>query len=99
MNILTCYVPHLLAQNDFATLQDVSLTFKPGSGSLLGCTNVAIVNDTTLEDHEQFLVFLTTLDPDVTIRPTIATVTIVDDDGKGAVGLTSYNMATDVLVD
>ncbi len=58
------------------------MTFEPGVGTLLECESISIINDTILEDSEQFSVTLTTLDVDVTIRPSTATVTIGDDDGR-----------------
>ncbi len=72
----------LFTASDFTPLMDLLVTFEPGAGSLLECENISITNDTILENDEQFLVALTTPDTDITIRPNIATVTIIDDDGN-----------------
>ncbi len=54
---------------------------EPGaSGS--ECEAIFINNDVILEDDEELSVFLTTSDPDITIWPNIATLSIVDDDSK-----------------
>ena len=57
------------------------LTFSPGVNE--SCTTIIpIVDDTVLENDEVFSVTLSTTDSDVSIDPSSATVTIVDNDGK-----------------
>ena len=58
------------------------LTFNPGSGLQRDCATITVGSDTILEDDESFSVVMTTTDPDVTISPNIAVVTITDDDSK-----------------
>ena len=46
------------------------------------CSSIPIVDDTILENDEVFSVQLSTLDPDVNLTPSTATVTIEDDDSE-----------------
>ena len=62
-------------------LEDL-LTFDPGADTLEDCATVLIENDLILEDDEIFFVVLSTTDPDVSIRPTSAIITITNDDSK-----------------
>lgn len=71
----------MLAPGDFLPLMD-QLTFDPGDDTSQDCATVFIENDVILEDVERFSVILVTTDPDVSIRPDSAAVTITDDDSK-----------------
>ena len=70
-----------VAPGDFQSLMD-QLTFNSGSGLQRDCATITVGSDTILEDDESFSVVLTTTDPDVTISPNTAVVTITDDDSK-----------------
>lgn len=56
------------------------LAYSPGVN--VQCTNISIVNDTTLENDERFFVQLTTTDVDIDLAPSVAEVIISDDDGE-----------------
>lgn len=66
---------------DYVPIVDQVLLLEPASGSTKECAIIVVVNDTVLEDNEDLSVLLLASDPDVTIRPNIATLLIVDDDG------------------
>ena len=66
---------------DFQSLMD-QLTFNSGSGLQRDCATITVGSDTILEDDESFSVVLTTTDPDVTISPNTAVVTLTNDDSK-----------------
>ena len=70
-----------IAPGDFLSLVD-QLIFNPGNGLQRDCATITVTNDTILEDDELFSVVLTTTDPDVTISPNTAVVTLTNDDGK-----------------
>ena len=70
-----------IAPGDFLSLVD-QLTFNPGSGLQRDCATITVGSDTILEDDESFSVVLTSTDPDVTINPNTAVVTLTNDDGK-----------------
>ena len=70
-----------VAPGDFQSLMD-QLTFNSGSGLQRDCATITVGSDTILEDDESFSVVLTTTDPDVTISPNTAVVTITDDGSK-----------------
>ncbi len=65
---------------DYDALDSV-LTFGPGIRRI--CRNISIINDPFYEDDEDFIVFLNTSDPSVTVDPTrmMGEATILDDDG------------------
>lgn len=63
----------------------MSLTFEVGAGSLVQCRTVTIIDDTVVEDSEQVSVILVTVDPDITIQPSSAPITIIDDDGNNSI--------------
>ena len=46
------------------------------------CFNVGILDDDIDEPEKTFLVMLLTGDPQVTLSPDTATITIIDNDGK-----------------
>ena len=46
------------------------------------CSSISIVDDTILENDEVFSVQLSTLDPDVNLTPSTATVTVENDDSE-----------------
>ena len=60
----------------------LAFTFIPGVNEL--CTSeISIIDDLILEDNETFSVLLSTTDLDVSLEPSSASVTIVDNDSKG----------------
>ena len=63
---------------------NVVLTFTAGGVDEQNTIDVPIVNDTSVEDLEQFFadLVLVTTPLNVTVEPTRATVLIVDEDGK-----------------
>ena len=63
---------------DYQSLS-VQLTFTPNMTEI--CNNVIIINDIFYEDPENLDVQLTTVDPDVTLRPDMGTITILDEEG------------------
>ena len=60
---------------------DNSLEFTPAGGDTV-CTNIPIQDDSTQEGSEDFSVELGTPSGVISGSPDIATVTIIDDDGK-----------------
>ena len=58
----------------------MELTFRPAVVSQ--CINVSIVDDSLLESTEEFSMELSTTDLDVMLVNSLASVIIVDDDGK-----------------
>ena len=46
------------------------------------CFNVSILDDDINEPEKEFLVMLTTSDSHVDLSPNMATITIIDNDGK-----------------
>ena len=70
-----------IAPGDFLLLTN-QLTFNPGNGLQRDCATITVGSNTILEDDESFSVELTTTDPDVTISPNTAVVTITDDESK-----------------
>ena len=70
-----------IAPEDFLLLTN-QLTFNPGNGLQRDCATITVGSDTILEDDESFSVALTTTDPDVTISPSTAVVTLTNDDSK-----------------
>ena len=55
------------------------LQFGPIESQLL-CVNISILDDSVLEDDEQFQVLLETNEPMVTLTPSAAAVFIIDDE-------------------
>ena len=68
----------LTAENDFE-ITATQLTFSPTSSER--CIVIAIVNDTILENDEEFTVQLQTADEDVILNPQLSVVIISNDDG------------------
>ena len=66
------------APDDYTSVEDV-IIFSPGINE--SCTMIPIVDDSVLENDEVFSVILSTTDSDVSLDPSSATVTIVDNDG------------------
>ena len=67
------------APDDYTSVEDV-IIFSPGINE--SCTTmIPIVDDSVLENDEVFNVILSTTDSDVSLDPSSATVTIVDNDG------------------
>ena len=58
------------------------MTFIFSKDNTQQCFNVSILGDDINEPEEKFLVMLTTGDPQVTLSPDTATITILDKDGK-----------------
>lgn len=57
------------------------MTFAPSDGDKK-CVNVTIVDDSLVENNEEFSLTLTTSDSAVSLTSSEATVTIIDNDGK-----------------
>ena len=57
-------------------------TFTFSKDNTQQCFNIIILDDVKNEPEEKFLVMLTTGDPQVTLSPKTATITILDNDGK-----------------
>ena len=68
------------ASGDFFGVSDHELTFQ--SAAVSQCTEISIEDDTILENNEVFSVQLSTLDQDVFLTLSTATVTIEDNDSK-----------------
>ena len=68
--------------DDFTTVTNILVfTFIPGVNEL--CTSeISIIDDLVLEDNETLTVLLSTTDLDVSLEPSSASVTIVDNDSK-----------------
>ena len=68
--------------DDFTAMRSILVfTFIPGVKRL--CTSeISIIDDLVLEDNETFSVVLSTTDLDVSLEPSSASVTIVDNDSK-----------------
>lgn len=67
---------------DFSRQIPSTLEFRSGGGTSTQVT-VTIVDDNTVEMNEEFSVQISsTLNSRVTVQPSMATVTITDDDGK-----------------
>ena len=70
------------------------------------CVNISIVGDSTLENNESFLANLTTDDQAIILRPSMATIDILNDDSKDAcftcplnIGLKHSNVCVSVCID
>ena len=62
--------------------------------------NIAIVNDTIVEEDETFSVQLTTIDTQIILSPQTGTATIIDDDGNSFLLLiVCTNLQTFILFD
>ena len=70
------------APNDFIST-NTQLSFDP-DGTHVQCVNISIVGDSTLENNESFLANLTTDDPAIILRPSMAAIDILNDDSKDA---------------
>ena len=83
-NTVTIVLTHPVhaALDDFTTMRNVLVfTFIPGVNEL--CTSeISIIDDLVLEDNETFSVLLSTTDLDVSLEPSSASITIVDNDSK-----------------
>ena len=62
------------------SFQQITFTFS--KDNTRQCFNVSILDDDINEPEKTFLVMLTTGDPQVTLSPDTATITIIDDEGK-----------------
>ena len=69
----------LAAGSDYTPI-NTTLTFTP-SDSSEQCEYIIILQDSILEDPENFLVHLDTSDEDVKLQYNYSTVTILDNDG------------------
>ena len=73
------YLVSPTAAIDYTTVT-AQLTFQATVN--LQCSSISIIDDTILENDEVFSVQLSTLDPDVNLTPSTATVTIENDDSE-----------------
>ena len=69
----------LTADSDFISRM-IQLEFQPGSTR--DCGNISILEDSQLENSEMFSVELNTTDQDVVLNPSMARVSITDNDSK-----------------
>ncbi len=67
------------ASSDYS-LGTTSLTFS--ANALRRCAGISITPDSRVENNETFTLELTTFDDDVTLGTSMATVSILNDDGK-----------------
>ena len=58
------------------------MTFTFSKDSTRQCFDVGILDDDINEPEKTFLAMLSTGDPQVTLSPDTATITIIDNDGK-----------------
>lgn len=82
--MMTCWNDHT-ADEDFATLENVSRTFEPrptDSTSHIRCVNINVTEDRAPEVNEMFSVELSTSDTGVNLNQPSSSVTIVNDDGR-----------------
>ena len=77
--LLSTYLVSPTDLSDYTTVT-AQLTFL--ATIALQCSSIPIVDDTILENDEVFSVQLSTLDPDVNLTPSTATVTIENDDSE-----------------
>ena len=74
-----CYLVFPTAAIDYTTVT-AQQTFQ--ATVTQQCSSISIDDDTILENDEAFSVQLSTLDPDVNLTPSTATVTIENDDSE-----------------
>ena len=77
--IRACGLLYFLAPGDYVPVIE-DLTFSASVPRI--CRNVTTVEDTALEDAEDFTLTLTTTDSNVTLFPQEARLSIIDDDCK-----------------
>ena len=68
--------------DDYTSMSNVELTFRPISANVPQCGNLLLANDDILESDESFLVTLSSPDGAVVFTPDATTVTINNDDSK-----------------
>ena len=73
-------IPSLNAAGEDYQQLSVDLTF--GEGSEKRCVETELVNDTTFEGPEQFMVLLSTMEVGMTLSSDNATILIQDDDSE-----------------
>ena len=76
--IVICFTMSVAGFDYTSTTIDV--TFLPGSTMVT--VRVLIIDDFVMEFDEEFMVTLSTTDPNVLIKNNTANVTILDDDGR-----------------
>ena len=81
-------VPHpsllyyLVSPTDLSDFTRITAELTFQATVALQCSSISIVDDNILENDEVFSVQLSTLDPDVNVTRSTATVTIVNNDGE-----------------
>ena len=58
------------------------MTFTFSKDNTQKCFDVSILDNNINEPEKKFLVMLTTGDPEITLSPDTAVITIIDNDGK-----------------
>lgn len=64
------------------TASNFQVTFTPVNQGQLLCRTIPVMDDLVCEGDETISVSVTTIDPAVTLSPSSAVVTIIDNDGK-----------------
>lgn len=66
--------------SDFTSVPEV-LRFEPSKNGSRLCVIVDIVDDAALEEEQNFLIVLSTADPDIMVQEALAVIFIADNDG------------------
>ena len=70
--------------SDFTSVSEV-LSFEPSMNVSLLCVIVDIVDDSALEEEQNFLIVLSTADPAIMVQEGLAVIFIVDNEGINCV--------------
>ena len=73
---------YLVSPTDLSDFTRVTAQLTFQATVTLQCSSISIMDDTILENDEVFSVQLSTLDPDVNLTPSTATVTIENNDSE-----------------
>ena len=80
--VFTVFTLFILAISDYMNIQ-LPITFLPDdSASRIMCNNISLVMDELVENMEEFLITLSTLDDAVNIVQRNATVALIDSSSK-----------------
>ena len=74
-------LPSLTAPDDYGSVSTM-ITFTDANQGQTVCQTVTIVDDLVCEDTEEFSIELSTADDQVDIDPSMATISITDNDGE-----------------
>ena len=84
--LLNCFVFAIAGSSDFVQLANSVLLVVFNTSSMNGsrhCIDIGIIDDSRVEEDEQFIALMTALSPDVIVEPLATISTIIDNDGKG----------------